>query len=66
MPLLLELTETQRELQQLARKFSREEILPRAAEYDKSMKFPFDIHKKAWELGLLNGFVPEKFGNQYA
>jgi acyl-CoA dehydrogenase len=57
-----QLTETQKELQDLARKFSREEILPRAAEYDISMKFPWDIHRKAWDLGLLNGFVPEKYG----
>jgi acyl-CoA dehydrogenase len=26
------------------------------------MKFPWDIHKKAWDIGLLNGFVPEKYG----
>jgi hypothetical protein len=59
---ITELSETQRELQDLARKFSREEISPRAKEYDESMKFPWDIHKKAWDLGLLNGFVPEKYG----
>lgn len=62
MGLNFDLTETQREMQQLARKFGREEILPRAAEYDQSMKFPWDLFKKAWELGLLNGFVPEKYG----
>lgn len=57
-----DLNETQRELQQLARKFAREEILPKAAEYDKSGAFPWDILKKAHSLGILNGFVPEKFG----
>lgn len=57
-----ELTETQRELQQLARKFAREEVLPKASEYDKSMAYPWDLMKKAWSLGLLNSFVPEKYG----
>ena len=48
-----ELNETQRELQQLARKFTKEEITPKAAEYDKTMEYPWDILKKAWKIGLL-------------
>ena len=58
-----ELSDTQRELQQLARKFTKEEIIPKAAEYDKTMEYPWDILKKAWSIGLLNGFIPEKYGN---
>ncbi|KAF4525792.1 hypothetical protein B566_EDAN002054 [Ephemera danica] len=46
----------------LARKFTREEIIPRAAEYDKSMAYPWDIVKKAWGLGLLNSHVPKHCG----
>jgi len=57
-----DLTDTQRELQATAKKFTREEIIPKAAEYDKSGEFPWDIMKKAWEMGLLNSFVPEKYG----
>jgi len=57
-----ELTEMQKELQQLARKFTKEEIIPTAAEYDKTGAYPWDIMKKAWSVGLLNGFVPEKYG----
>jgi acyl-CoA dehydrogenase len=53
-----ELSDTQRELQELAQKFSREEIIPKAAEYDQSMKYPWDIVKKAWELGLSNCHIP--------
>lgn len=57
-----DLNDTQREFQELARKFAREEIIPVAAEYDKTGKYPWDIIKKAWSLGLMNGHVPEEFG----
>lgn len=57
-----DLSETQTELQLLARKFSREEIIPKAAEHDKTMEFPWELYKKAWGLGLLNSFVPEAYG----
>ncbi|XP_076622621.1 medium-chain acyl-CoA dehydrogenase [Colletes latitarsis] len=57
-----EITDTQREMQELARKFTREEITPVASEYDKSGKYPWDIVKKAWSLGLLNGHVPQHCG----
>jgi len=58
-----ELTQTQKELQQLARKFTKDEIIPKAAEHDKSGAYPWDIFKKAWSVGLLNSFVPEKYGS---
>lgn len=57
-----ELSDTQKELQELTRKFTKEEIIPKAAEYDASGAFPWPIFKKAWNIGLLNGFVPEEFG----
>lgn len=57
-----ELNETQRDLQELARKFSREEVAPAAPKYDQNMEFPWDIIKKLWHLGILNPLVPEKFG----
>lgn len=49
-------------MQQLARKFTREEIIPVAAEHDKTGKFPWEILKKAWGIGLLNGHIPQKLG----
>lgn len=52
----------QREMQELARKFTKEEIIPVAAEYDRSGKYPWDIVKKAWSLGLLNKHIPEHCG----
>ncbi|XP_054010207.1 medium-chain specific acyl-CoA dehydrogenase, mitochondrial-like [Hylaeus anthracinus] len=56
------LSETQREMQDLARKFTREEIIPVAAEYDRTGKYPWDIVKNAWSLGLLNKHIPQYCG----
>ena len=57
-----ELTQEQKEIQQMARKFAREEIIPKAAHLDKTGEYPTDLIKKAWELGLVNGTVPTKYG----
>ncbi|XP_069544831.1 medium-chain specific acyl-CoA dehydrogenase, mitochondrial [Brachyistius frenatus] len=57
-----ELTDQQKEFQQLARRFGRQEILPAAAAYDRSGEYPFPIIKKAWELGLVNGHIPQEYG----
>ena len=58
----LTFTEEQRALQELARKFSVEEIVPAAAEYDRSMEFPRPLFNKAWELGLVNTHIGEEYG----
>lgn len=57
-----ELSDTQREMQELARKFAKEEIIPVANEYDRTGQFPWDVVKKAWSLGLMNGHIPQKYG----
>jgi len=57
-----ELSDTQRETQDLARKFAREEIIPAAAEYDRTGKYPWDIIKKAWSIGLMNPHIPQHCG----
>lgn len=49
-------------LQQTARRFTEEEIIPVAAEYDVSGDFPREILRKAWELGLSHTFIPEEHG----
>jgi acyl-CoA dehydrogenase len=54
--------DTQREYQELVRKFTRDEIIPQAAEYDKTMKFPWEILKKAHALGLTNANIPTEYG----
>lgn len=60
---LTELNDEQKALQELARKFTREEIMPMASHYDKTGEYPWPIVKKAWEVGLMNGHVPEHCGN---
>ncbi|GIY21920.1 medium-chain specific acyl-CoA dehydrogenase, mitochondrial [Caerostris darwini] len=57
-----ELTAEQKEIQAMARKFAREEILPKAAELDKTGEYPKDIIRKAWELGLVNSSIPTQYG----
>lgn len=45
-----ELSEDTKSFQALARKFALEEIIPVAAEYDRSMVYPTPLFKKAWEV----------------
>ena len=60
--LCLELSDDQKAYRDLARKFAAEEIIPVAAEYDRTMEFPRPIFDKAWELGLVNTHIPEEYG----
>lgn len=57
-----ELSEEQREYQNLARKFAREEVLPKAAHHDRTGEFPWDIVKKAFDVGLMNLGIPVQYG----
>lgn len=52
----------QREIQELALKFARNEMIPVAQQYDEEGKFPMEIFKKAWELGLVNTCIPSEYG----
>lgn len=56
------LSDEQKQLQDLARKFAKEEIIPKAAAHDHEGKYPHEIAKKAWELGLMNTHVPPEYG----
>ncbi|XP_033732330.1 medium-chain specific acyl-CoA dehydrogenase, mitochondrial-like [Pecten maximus] len=56
------LTDEQKEYQDTARKFAREEIVPVAPHHDKTGEYPWDVIKKAWNLGLMNSHIPEKYG----
>ncbi|HPG27554.1 MAG: acyl-CoA dehydrogenase family protein [Spirochaetaceae bacterium] len=49
-------------LQQTARRFAEEEIMPVAAAHDVSGEFPREILRKAWELGLSHTGIPESLG----
>ncbi|MDH4100775.1 MAG: acyl-CoA dehydrogenase family protein, partial [Nitrospirota bacterium] len=57
-----DLSEEQRMVKDLARKFSDEEIAPVARENDRNEHFPREIIQKMAELGLLGGPVPEEYG----
>jgi acyl-CoA dehydrogenase len=56
------LSPEQREIQELALKFARNEMIPLAQEYDEKGIFPAEIFKKAWELGLVNTCIPAEYG----
>lgn len=58
----LVLTQEQKELQQMVAEFGKKEILPVAAEYDRSGELPMDLYKKAFEMGLHMIDIPEEFG----
>ena len=62
MPISFDLTSEQEELRNLAAKFAKEEMAPKAAECDRSGRFPEEIYRKAWELGLMNLNVPTEYG----
>ncbi|MBS3947095.1 MAG: acyl-CoA dehydrogenase family protein [Dethiobacter sp.] len=60
--LSFKLSPEQELLRSLAGEFARRELLPVAAEYDRSGEVPWPIIKKAWETGFLNMGVPEEYG----
>ncbi len=56
------LSDEQLQLQDLARKFAKDEIIPKAAHHDKTGEYPREVAAKAWELGLMNTHVPAEYG----
>ncbi|MCC6873825.1 MAG: acyl-CoA dehydrogenase family protein [Sandaracinaceae bacterium] len=56
------LTEEQKTLQKTVQKFTADRIVPIAAECDRDSKFPHDVYKQAWELGIVAPVVPEAYG----
>jgi butyryl-CoA dehydrogenase len=57
-----DLSEEQRLMQKTARDFAQREILPKAAELDKSGRWPAEIVKRMGELGLMGVAVPSEHG----
>mgnify|MGYP000322836743 CR=1 FL=1 len=56
------LTETQKQVKQLARDFAEKEIAPYVRKYDEKGEFPFEIMKKLGEIGFLGITFPEEYG----
>jgi butyryl-CoA dehydrogenase len=54
--------ENQKMVQEMVRRFAKEQIEPKAAEIDASREFPRENIRKMTELGLLGMIVPEKYG----
>ena len=44
-----------------ARRFTRERIIPVAAECDRESRFPMDVFKEAWQLGFVNVTCPSDY-----
>ena len=58
-----ELTQEQKDIQRAAREFAQAEFTPeRGREYDEKEEFPFDLWKKACELGFIGVHFPEEYG----
>src|SRR5450755_3426886 len=57
-----ELTEEQKMIRDTARDFAAREIAPRAAELDKTGRWPTDILAKMAELGLFGVAIPQEHG----
>ena len=57
-----ELTEDQNMLRTMVRDFAESEVAPDLMKYDESQEFPFEVIKKAGELGLMGILFPEEYG----
>ena len=56
------LTDEQAALVDQARRFTKERIVPVAAECDRKHEFPMDVFRDAHELGFVNSVVPTEYG----
>lgn len=52
-------SDEEKSLKDLAYKFSREEIAPRARHHDETGEFPWEIYRKAHQLGLTSVTIPK-------
>jgi butyryl-CoA dehydrogenase len=57
-----ELTEEQRLIQSTTRDFVAREVAPKAAEFDKTGRWPTEVVAQMGELGLLGVAIPEEYG----
>ena len=57
-----QLSENQRAIRDMVRRFAQEEVVPIAAAHDRDHTFPMKTAKRMGELGLLGITVPERYG----
>ncbi|MBK8255842.1 MAG: acyl-CoA dehydrogenase family protein [Polyangiaceae bacterium] len=55
-------SEEHKGLIETARRFAKERIIPIAAECDRDSRFPMDVFKEGWEIGLVNPGIPTEYG----
>jgi len=60
--LSFDLTPEQQQWKETARRFAADEIIPVAGQCDEEQRFPIDVCRKAWELGLMNLEIPQEHG----
>ncbi len=58
------LTDDQKAIKEAAREFAEKEFPNYAEEYDREEKFPFELWKKAAQLGFIGMSIPEEYGGQ--
>ncbi|TVQ92226.1 MAG: acyl-CoA dehydrogenase [Deltaproteobacteria bacterium] len=56
------LTEEQQQIWDLAKEFAKNEIRPVAEHHDQSAEYPWEVIRKAHELGLLNIHIEPEYG----
>jgi acyl-CoA dehydrogenase len=57
-----ELTEEEKALIDTARRFTKERIIPVAAQCDREARFPREVFDEAWKIGLANPTLPAEYG----
>merc|ERR1712176_101694 len=55
-------TAEQQEFLDLAEQFTKNEIIPHAAQYDQTGEYPWEILRKAHATGLMNLHIPQEYG----
>ncbi|KAJ1789469.1 hypothetical protein LPJ59_005338 [Coemansia sp. RSA 2399] len=56
------LNEDQLSIQETAKQFVHDVVIPAAPHHDKTGEYPVDVIKQAWELGLVNTHIPTAYG----
>ncbi|MEM1552800.1 MAG: acyl-CoA dehydrogenase family protein [Candidatus Bathyarchaeia archaeon] len=60
-----EFTKEQLEIKRAAREFAEKEFTPeKGREYDQKYEFPWELYKKAAQLGFIGASFPEEYGGQ--
>ena len=56
------LNEQQNEILETSRKFTLDEVVPVAAHHDETGEYPWEVLRKAFDLGIMNTTIEEEYG----